>query len=93
MAAANSFQCQPPAESDFSSLDEWPHWKCQFEHFQIISGLATKPKPEQVNALIYFMGNKADDLLLSLNLSAYKVAKYEVLSAFESHFVVCGNIT
>lgn len=91
--ATSSFLCQPPEPYTFANPEEWPTWKRRFERFRVVSGLAAKPGTEQVNALIYFMGDKADDILLSLNLREAQMADYNaVIQAFETHFVVRRNI-
>ncbi|OXA53834.1 Transposon Tf2-6 polyprotein [Folsomia candida] len=47
---------------------------------------------EQVNSLIYFMGDQADDILLSFGLSSDDQKKFDtVLAKFEAHFIVKRN--
>ncbi|KAH6929954.1 hypothetical protein HPB50_007223 [Hyalomma asiaticum] len=67
--ATSSFQCKPPEEFTFTNPSEWPQWKRRFERFRIVSGLASKCSVEQVYALVYFMGDKAEDILASLKLT------------------------
>ena len=35
----------------------------QFEHFKSASGLDTKPEENQVNVLLYTMGDNTDDII------------------------------
>ncbi|KAF7646652.1 hypothetical protein LDENG_00184280 [Lucifuga dentata] len=57
------------------------------------SGLKGKDGEYQVNSLIYTMGDKADDILTSLQLSAEKQKVYEeVKTAFDGHFVGVHNV-
>ena len=52
-----------------------------------MSGLAGKEEEKQVNALIYVMGDEADDVMLSFGLSDSEKKEYgTVTSRFEQHF-------
>ena len=89
----NSYQVQGPEPFSFSSPSEWPKWKRRFERFRIASGLVSKTEEEQVNTLIYLMGDTADDILLSLAVSDVELKKYDVvLKKFEDHFIVKRNL-
>ena len=47
----------------------------------------------QINALIYAMGDKADDILNSFKLSTTQLKQYHtVKTKFDEHFVVCRNV-
>ncbi|XP_064488339.1 uncharacterized protein LOC135400436 [Ornithodoros turicata] len=86
--------CQPPEQFNFSFPEEWPKWIRRLGRCRVVSGLNLKPHEEQVNALIYVMGDKAEDVLLSLTLSEADMTIYEtVVAAFDKHFVVKRNIT
>ncbi|XP_035711740.1 uncharacterized protein LOC118437070 [Folsomia candida] len=86
------FQVCPPEQFSFSSPSDWPRWKRRFERFRIASGLVNKTEVEQVNSLIYFMGDQADDILLSFGLSSDDQKKFDtVLAKFEAHFIVKRN--
>ena len=78
---------QIPALQKFSfKPEEWPRWIRRFERFRQASGLATKTEENQVNTLVYSMGEKADDILQTFNLPDAK--KYKtVKDKFEAHFV------
>ena len=65
---------------DFSQPDEWPKWLRRFERFRQASGIDSKTEESQVNALVYSMGDKADDILLSFRLSEEDQRKYETVT-------------
>ena len=69
------------------------NWSRQFERFRIASGLSKESEESQVNALIYSMGDTADDLLLSFDLSEADRKKYKpIKDKFDSHFVIKKNV-
>lgn len=88
-----SFQVSIPEPFTFSRPGEWPRWIRCFERFRIASGLAQKEGDVQVNALIYAMGDQADDILRSFALSEEDRKNYETVKAkFDSHFVQRRNV-
>ncbi|KAK7884427.1 hypothetical protein WMY93_027550 [Mugilogobius chulae] len=92
-AVAAAFQVSPPTKFDFKKPEEWPKWIKRFERFRIASGLESQPEESQVNTLIYTMGDEAEDVLTSLNLTDEEANAYETLVAkLESHFVVRRNV-
>ena len=64
-----SYQITVIEAFDFSTSTEWPNWICCFEQFRNASGIAEKSKESQIDTLIYSMGDIADDILQSFNLS------------------------
>ncbi len=56
------FQVPPPQKFDFSKPEEWPKWSKRFERFRVASGLELQPEENQVNTLIYTMGDEAEDI-------------------------------
>ena len=55
--------------------------------------LDKKDKGKQVNTLIYTMGDEADDILLSFNLSPEDLQRYDVVkNRFENHFIAKRNV-
>ena len=60
---AQSFQVAPPDYFVFTKSNEWPKWIRLFERFRLASGLDGKPDAMQVNALVYAMGDEADDIM------------------------------
>ena len=70
-----AYQLTIPDKFSFKP-EEWQKWIRRFERFSLASGLNTKPQEEQVNALVYAMGDKADDILRSLTLSDAQKKNY-----------------
>ena len=64
-----SYQIPAIEAFDFSTPTEWPNWIRCFERFRNASGIAEKSEESQIDTLIYSMGDKADDILQSSNLS------------------------
>ena len=60
MDMAQSFQVAPPDSFVFTKPNEWPKW---------IRGLDGKPDAMQVNALLYAMGDEADDIMAGFGLT------------------------
>ena len=87
------FHVAPPPKFDFTKPEEWPKWIRRFERFRIVSGLELKADENQVNTLIYMMGDEAEDVLTVLNLSEEETADYETLrDKLDAHFVVRRNV-
>lgn len=90
---AQQFTIDPPSAFDFHAPSEWTKWIRRFERFRIASGLKNQDESEQINMLIYTMGDKADDIFLSFKLSDSDSKKYDtVTSRFNSHFVPKVNV-
>ena len=64
-----SFQVTPPDQFDFKKTADFEKWFVRFERFKTASGLSEKSQEQQVNALVYWMGKEADDVLKSFGLS------------------------
>ena len=87
------YQVQPPEAFNFSRPEEWTKWSRRFERFRNASGLGDKSEEAQVNTLIYSMGDEADDILHSLNLTEDERKAYAVVKGkFDSHFIKRRNI-
>ncbi|RVE55527.1 hypothetical protein OJAV_G00235410 [Oryzias javanicus] len=86
------FQVPPPEKFTFKA-DDWPKWIKRFERFRIASGLETQAEENQVNALIYSMGEEAEDIWVSLRLSPEEEADFHtVKTRLDAHFVARRNI-
>ena len=75
-----------PEKFDFFYPEDWLKW-IRFEQFRQASGLHEKGDENQVNTLIYTMGDQADDILTSFGLSeddrrTYKTVKDKVKNDF-----------
>ncbi|UYV70775.1 K02A2.6-like, partial [Cordylochernes scorpioides] len=90
---AQKYNCVAPEPFNFSNPGDWPKWIRRFERFRQASGLINNPENEQVNMLVYCMGDNADDILLSCKIASDQLEKYdEVIKCFESHFIPRRNI-
>ena len=58
---------------------DWTRWIRRFERFRIATELDKKDGGKQVNALIYTMGDEADDILLSFNLIHDELKHYDAV--------------
>ena len=90
---AASFQVPPPEKFTFSNPEDWSKWIRRFERFLSASGLKEKGDESQVNTLIYCMGEEADDILRSFQMSEDDKKKYKpVKERFDAHFDKRKNI-
>ena len=88
-----TFQIFPPQFFNFAQPDGWPQWICSFERFREASGLKSKESANEVNTLVYCMGDEADDILSSLGLSNDDKKSYDtVKTKLEGHFVKRKNV-
>ena len=82
-----------PSSFPFSCPDEWPSWKCHFEQFHLASGLSTKDNLREISALLYCMGEEAEEILNSTNTSNSDRKKYNrIIAKFDSFFKVRKNV-
>ncbi|UYV80311.1 hypothetical protein LAZ67_18002370 [Cordylochernes scorpioides] len=82
-----------PEGFNFCKPNEWPIWFKRFQRYRIASGLSEKSENEQVNALIYIMGDKAEEILILFNLSEAQIDDYKlVVSKFQDYFVGKRNV-
>ena len=88
-----TFQVVVPDSFDVHCPDDWPKWIRRFERFRQASGLVHKAEEKQVNALIYTMGDVADDILSLFGLTEDDKKVYEtVKEKFDSYFVKRRNV-
>ena len=89
---AANFQVTPPEKFSFKP-EEWPKWIQRFQRFHKASGLDKQSSENQVNTLIYTMGEQADDIFISFEFTAEQEKSYEeVKERFENHFIVKRNV-
>ena len=87
------YQITAPENFNFNRPKEWPRWIRKFERFRLVSGLSENDAANQVSALIYTMGDTADDILSTLGLSDAEKGKYDTVKAkFQAHFVKNTNV-
>ena len=83
-----NYQVPPPEKFGFKPED-WTRWIRRFEIFRKATGLDQKSGENQVNTLIYSMGEAADDIMVSSGLTADDAKQYELVkNRLESHFIV-----
>ena len=91
--ATSLYRVAPPEPFTFSRPEEWQKWIRRFECFCQAAGLNTKEEVTQISTLVYAMGDKADDILHSCNLSEEDQTKYTVVrDALEAHFIKRRNV-
>ncbi|KXJ11256.1 hypothetical protein AC249_AIPGENE8502, partial [Exaiptasia diaphana] len=87
-ASVASFQVPPPFKAE-----EWQKWIRRFERFRKATALDKKDEESQVSTLIYTMGEEADDIFVSFELSTEQAKKYDtVRSKFEDKFTLKRNV-
>ena len=84
---------EPPDPFNFRQPDDWPRWKRRFTQFRIASGLADADEVRQVSTLLYCMGEDAEGVLTSTNITEDNKKKYnEVIAKFEEFFRIRRNV-
>ena len=85
---AQSFQVAQSDSFVFTKPNEWPKWNRPFK----ISGLDGNPDAMQVNALVYAMGDEANDIMAGFGLSEEEREVYRsIKTKFDEHFVIRRN--
>lgn len=88
------FQVPPPPSFSFTKSEEWPRWIKRFERFRIASSLELQLEENQVNTLIYTMGEEAEDVITSLRWTPEEIREFSTVTAkLEGHFVVQSETT
>ena len=83
----------PPAAFDFAQPQEWPRWKKRFMRYRETTALDKKEDEIQISTLIYAMGDKAEDILGTITLTADEKKSFTVvLQKLEDHFVKKRNV-
>jgi len=84
---------QPPNPLNFKCPKDWPRWKQHFEQFRVASGLSDAAAAKQINTLLYAMGEEAETVLASTNITQEERAVYNtVINKFDSFFKVTRNV-
>ena len=88
-----TFQVTAPESFDTHYPENWTKWIRRFERFRQASGLASKSEENQVNTLVYSMGDEADDILASFGLTEDEKKVYDTVKGkFESYFIRRRNV-
>ena len=84
---------EPPEKFNFAKPDEWPRWWKRYLQYRSASGLATEDVTRQVDTLLYCMGEEADSVLSSTDITAEQRQDHAaVLSKLDSYFEVRRNV-
>ena len=84
---------QPPDPLDFKNPEDWPRWKQRFEQFRVASGLVDQDAKKQVSTLLYCLGEQAETVLSSTNITEEQRKVYDtVIGKFDSFFKVTSNV-
>ena len=84
---------QPPDPLDFKNPEDWPRWKQRFEQFRVASGLVDQDAKKQVSTLLYCLGEQAETVLASTNITEEQRKVYDtVIGKFDSFFKVTRNV-
>ena len=80
---------QPPEYFDFKSPGGWPKWKRRFEHLRAASGLSATSAAQQASTLLYCLGEEADTVLLSANITKEErgVVYETIVQKFDGFFL------
>ena len=82
-----------PTVFPFNTPDYWPKWRRRFEQYHLASGLSKKTEERQVNTLLYCLGEEAEDILTSTNISEEDRKNYaSVLGKFDGFFKIRKNV-
>ena len=88
-----SIPLKPPTSFNFRNPDEWQKWRKRFEQFRSASGLSQENEPRQVSTLLYCLGEEAEDVLASANITEDDRKKYEsVLAKLDEFLKVRRNV-
>ena len=83
----------PCSEKFDFNAEKWPTLKQRFLRFRSASDLANKPEAQQVNTLLYCLGEQAEDIFASFNFSKADAKKFDVvIKSFNQFFIVKKNV-
>ena len=60
-----SFSIQALETLNFNNPEQWPNWIRRFKQYGLASKQSKEDKKNQVNTLIYLLGDKPNDILSS----------------------------
>ena len=88
-----SFSIQAPDPFNFNCPEQWPNWIRRFERYRLAFKLSDEDEKNQVNTLMYLLGDKADDILSSFQLTVEQAANYNtVKTTFDGYFAIRKNV-
>ena len=84
-----SFSIQAPETFNFNNQEQWPNWSgisCHLNYQKRI-------KKNEINTLKYLLGDKADDILWSLQLNDEQFSNYDIVKTrFDKYVSVNQSI-
>ena len=80
----------PPGNFYFSYPGKWSRWRARWLRYREASRLNEQPEAEQINSLVYTLGEQAEDIILSRGIT--EDTHTHVLEAFNEYFGVRTNI-
>ncbi len=84
---------QPPERFDFKQPDGWLKWRRRFEQFLSASGLDSKEDARKISTLLYCLGDEAEDVLTSTNITVEERRVYQnVMDKLNGFFSVRKNV-
>lgn len=89
----DQLRLQPPEQFDFKNPDNWPRWKRRFQQFRVASGLAGDDEAKQISTLLYCLGEQAEAVLDSTDITADERKVYDtVVAKLDGFFQVRRNV-
>jgi|GEM_PF-4806072 len=79
-----------PDAFDFSDPGKWGRWSARWRRYRDASGLKNQPEGDQINSLLYILGDQAEDIMLSRGIT--EDTHDNVLKAFDTYFGLRRNI-
>lgn len=83
---------QPPEPFDFKSPDGWLKWKRRYQQYCAAAGLTETSQARQVSTLLYCLGEEANDVLTSTNITEDESKSFDQVIAKFDFFQVRWNI-
>ncbi len=67
---ATNLSLKAPGPFNFRRPDEWPKWKRRFKQYLAATGLDRADETRTVSTMLYCMGEDAEDVLTSTNITS-----------------------
>ena len=88
-----SYSIKSPKSFNFNNPSEWSNWIRRFERYRLASKLVKESQKNQVNTLMYLLGDKADDIFTSFRLTEEQAAEYDIVkNRFNEYFALRKNV-
>ena len=89
-------QIQPPNQFHFRNPEGWIKWIQRFERYRIATELNLKGDEQQINTLLYMMGDEVDEIMKSFtfkkdNDKIYEKVKEKLLLILVPHQILFDN--